>query len=258
MRRIAPLAAALLLLLPTLASAAPEDPDVRIDPRADAAMHKMSDYLSALRTVRLQAESTTDFVTAKGQKIQNVATQQMTLKRPNAFRSERQDPMVDATVRYDGKELSIYGKRTGYYATAPMPPTLTAAIDTARARYDVDAPAADLFVEDPYEQMMDDVVTGDYIGLEPIDGIATHHLAFKGHEVDWQIWIADGPHPFPLRYAITSKLEPSQPEFVVRLSHWQPDVVVPADFFTFTPPPGATRIKLEAIRQTHQGRRGAP
>jgi hypothetical protein len=255
MTRMAPWAA--LLLLPTMASAAPNDPDVRIDPRADAVMHKMSDYMSSLQTIRLRTESTTDYVTPGGQKIQSVAAQQMTVKRPNGFRSERQDPIVDATVRYDGKELSIYGKRTGYYAVAPMPPTLTAAIDVARSRYDVDAPAGDLFVEDPYGQLMEDVQTGDYIGLEPIDGVPSHHLAFRGREVDWQIWVADGPQPFPLRYAITSKLEKSQPEFVVQLSHWQPNVTVPVDFFTFTPPPGATRIKLEAAKPTHHGRRGA-
>jgi hypothetical protein len=121
-----------VLLLAPLATAAPNDPDVRIDPHADAIMRRMSDYLSSLKTVRLHAESASDLVTPAGQKIQFVVAQQMTMKRPNAFRSERQDPNVDATVRYDGKQLSVYGKRTNYYAVAPMPPTLTAALDVAR------------------------------------------------------------------------------------------------------------------------------
>jgi hypothetical protein len=234
-----------LLLLPMAARAAPPDHDVRIDPRADAAMHRMSDYLGSLQTLRVHTDSATDSVTPQGMKVQFVAGQNMTLERPNRLRTDRLDPIADATIRYDGKQLSVYGKRTHYYAIAPMPATLDATLDAARDRYGIDAPAGDLFVSNAYDQMMEDVVSGYYVGMEPIDGIPTHHLAFKGRHVDWQIWIQDGPTPLPLRYSITSKNEPSQPEFAVKLSQWQPNVPVSASEFQFLPPPGSTRIALQ-------------
>lgn len=234
-----------LLLLPIAARAAPHDRDVRIDPRADAAMRRMSDYLGSLHSFRVHADSSADSVTPEGLKVQFVAGQNLTLERPNRLRAERLDPIADATIRYDGKELSVYGKRTQYYATVPMPPTLDATLDVARDRYGIDAPAGDLFVSNAYDQMMDDVVSGYYVGMEPIDGIPAHHLAFVGRHVDWQIWIQDGPTPLPLRYSITSKNERSQPEFAVKLSQWRPNAPVSAAEFQFQPPPGSTRIALQ-------------
>jgi hypothetical protein len=245
-----------MFLVPVAAVGAPQDPDVRIDPRADAAMRSMSDYLTSLGSFRFHGSSVTDVVTHDGQKIQVVAAQNVELKRPNRLRTERQDPRMDAVVRYDGRQLSVYGKRTGYYATAPMPPRIDDAVDVARRRYGIDAPAADLFGEHPYDTLMEDVVVGHYIGLEPIEGIPCHHLAFQGRDVDWQIWIEDGERPLPRRYVITSKHDPTQPEFGVMLTNWEPNARIADHDFVFQPPPGATRIELLSLTQPRSGRRG--
>jgi hypothetical protein len=245
------------LLLPLAAAAAPTDPNVRIDPRADSAVRHMSDYLSGLQSFRFRGASVTDMVTPEGQKVETVADQRVAIKRPNRFRTDRQDPLVDATVRYDGRMISIYGKRTGYYATAPMPPNMSDAVDTLRDRFGIEAPAADLFLEDPYSYLMQDVQVGRYVGIEPIDGVPCHHLAFQGKDVDWQIWIEDGVRPLPRRYSIVSKHDVAQPEFGIMLSDWEPKAPLPDSEFAFTPPPGATRIELRTLERARtQGRRG--
>jgi hypothetical protein len=244
------------LLLPLGALAAPNDPSVQIDPRADAAMHRMSDYLSSLKSFRFHGSSVSDMVTPEGQKIQFVVDQRVAVKRPNHFRSDRQDPLVDATVRYDGRKFSVYGKRTRYYASVPAPARMSEAIDVLRDRYGIEAPAADLFVDDPYGEMMEDVITGRYVGLEPIDGIQCHHLAFQNKEIDWQIWIEDGPRPLPRRYAITSKREPGEPQFGITLSRWEPNAVLAESDFMFRPPPGATKVELRPLGPARSGRRG--
>src|SRR5437764_1151406 len=91
-----------LLLLGASVWAAPNDPQVRIDPRADAQVRKMSDYLTKLRSFRVRALSSEDLVSKEGQKIQFLADQQVELKRPNRLRVDRHDPKVDTTVRLDG------------------------------------------------------------------------------------------------------------------------------------------------------------
>jgi hypothetical protein len=252
--RIAWLSAALLLPLGTVA--APKDPDVRIDPRADEAMHRMSNYLTELKSFRFRGSTVADMVTNEGEKIQFVIEQKVAIKRPNHFRSERQGPLVDATVRYDGKSLSVYGKRSGYYAIVPAPPRMTEAIDTIRDRYGIEAPAADLYVDDAYDQMMEDVTVGRYVGLETVDGAPCHHLAFRGKEVDWQIWIDAGPQPLPRRYAITSKHEAAEPEFGITLSQWEPNARLSDSDFTFRPPPGAKQIELRPLGPARSARRG--
>jgi hypothetical protein len=112
-----------------------------------------------------------------------------------------------------------------------------------RKKYELDAPAADLFYGRPYEGLMEGVKSGQYIGLENIDGVPCHHLAFQKSEVDWQIWVEDGPKPLPRRYVITTKTMQSQPQYTVRLAMWEPEANPPAATFAFQPPPGAKRVE---------------
>jgi hypothetical protein len=247
-------AAIFIVLVPFGARAAPADPDVRIDARADEQVRRMSEYLSRLRSFRLHTRASEDHVATDGQKIQFLIEQDVQVKRPNQLRADRRDPNVDAVLRVDNGKASVFGKRTGYYAIADTKPNLNDAIDDLRGRYGIDAPAADLLVGDPYSALMEDVTVGRYVGLESIGGVSVHHLAFQGREVDWQIWIADGAQPLPLRYAITSKLQASSPQFTIDLSNWEPNATIDSAAFAFTPPPGAQRIAFAPVRHTRTGR----
>ena len=140
----------------------------RIDPRADRELRAMSDYLAKLRSFRVDVQVTDENVTTDGQKLQFVADWRVTVRRPDRLRSDRLGPSSDTVLRYDGRTYSLFGNRTGYYAVAPAPPTLDAAIDVARERYGVDAPAADLFFSRPYQELIGSVTTGRYIGIEPM------------------------------------------------------------------------------------------
>jgi hypothetical protein len=242
------------LLIPAAAWARPADKEVRIDPHADRELRRMSDYVSGLKSFRVHAMSSEDLVSSEGQKIQRLAEQEIQLKRPNKLRTDRRDPRMDAVFRYDGHQLSVYGKRTGYFATASAPSDLDDFIENARAQYGVEAPAADLLGDSPYDTLMEDVVVGRYIGLESIGGVPVHHLAYQGKDVDFQIWIQDGPKPLPLRYSITSKREPAAPEFNINLDRWEPNAVIPDRVFAFTPPPGAHRIAFMPTAKSRANR----
>jgi hypothetical protein len=233
----------LLALVPGAALAA-EAPAPAIDPAAAQHLRRMSDYLSSLQTFRVDSQVVEERVTTDGQKLQFVADSHVTLRRPNRLRTDRVGPATDVIIRYDGKTFSVAGKRTGYYAIAPAPPTLEAAIDVARDRFGIEAPAADLWVSHPYDELMSGVRAARYIDEQPIDGVMCHHLAFQGTDTDWQIWIQDGPQPLPRRYVITTKDVRGHPEFMVSLSHWEPNAPVAENEFMFVPPPGGQRIEL--------------
>ncbi len=213
-----------------------------IDPRADVLVHRMSDELANLHSFRVDAGAADEVVLKSGEKLQNVTQSRVAVKRPNRLRSDRIGPIADVVFRYDGDQISLFGKRTGMYATAKAPATLDATIDFSRDELGLEAPAADLLFSRPYKVLMDGVTSGEYVGLEPIDGVPCHHLAFRSPDVDWQIWIQDGPHPLPRRYVITTKTVPGQPEFAVRLTNWEPDAPLPDSTFKFTPPPGSKKI----------------
>jgi hypothetical protein len=214
-----------------------------IDPKADAALRRMSDYLGKLKSFRVDTTTIDEKVTTDGQKIQEVQQSKVVVKRPDAWRVDRVSPRGQAYFVYDGKQFGVANRDKNVYATVPAPPTITEAVDDARARLHIDAPAGDLIVPDSYDALTEGIITGHYIGLEPIDGVMAHHIAVTKKDTDWQIWIKDGPEAVPLRFVITSKDMPSQPQFTAELRNWQPNVSVPASAFAFTPPPGARRVE---------------
>ena len=79
---------------------------------------------------------------------------------------------------------------------------------------------------DVYEGLMAEATQGRYVAMEDVGGVRTHHLAFRGREVDWQIWIEDGDRPLPRRYLITTKWMTGAPQFGVALE--QLERVTPA------------------------------
>jgi hypothetical protein len=242
----------------TRARAQPE-PEGVIEPQADEQLHRMSDYLDGLRTFGVNTTTVDEKVSTTGQKIQERKESRVLAQRPSGLRVDRRGPVGRVVFRYDGKQFSIDAIDKNVYATEAAPPTMERAIDDARDRLHIDAPAGDLLVPHSYQALTDGLITGRYVGKEPFgDGMA-HHIAVTKKDVDYQLWISDGAQPVPLRYVITSKDMPSQPQFTVELHEWQPNAPVPAGSFAFTPRPGEKRITFAAAQphktQQQQGRR---
>ena len=215
-----------------------------IDPKADKLLHKMSDELAKAKRMQFDADHVLEAVTTDGEVLQFVARSRVAIQRPNKARSDRIGRIADATLYYDGKQISIVGKRTGLYASKPAPATLDGALDFARDELDLDAPAADLLYDDVYSGLMQDVVSASYLGTEPIGDRVCHHLAYRGKDTDWQIWIDDGKRALPCRYVITSKNVKGTPTFEVAFSNWEINPQLPENYFTFKPPRGGTEIEF--------------
>ena len=232
----------------------------QVDPRADRLLHRMSDYLAGLRSFSVNTDNTTEVVLRSGQKIQLGAASRVSVERPNRVRSDRKGQLATVSLYYDGRTVTIYGRRANLYASTTAPPTIDRTIDFLRARLDADIPAADLLFSNPYEGLMEDVVSGTDLGAAEVNGVPCHHLAYRGHETDWQIWIEDGPRPLPVKYVITSKTVSKVPEFEVELRDWNVNATFRPGFFSFQPPAGAARIEFFTLasraRQEQPTKRG--
>jgi len=68
------------------------------------------------------------------------------------------------------------------------------------------------------------------------------HLAFRTKDIDWQIWIAQGAHPYPCRYVITSKKVTGFPEYTLDIWAWKTGSEVASDSFTLAIPAGAKKL----------------
>ena len=71
------------------------------------------------------------------------------------------------------------------------------------------------------------------------------HLAFRGPDTDWQIWIETGVKPVPRKYVITSKTIAGAPQYTLKIREWKTDANAEADF-SFKAPADATKVALDS------------
>jgi hypothetical protein len=228
-----------------------EGQSTAIEPKADQLLRKMSSYLAGLEQFSIQTENTLEVVLRSGEKIQYGNPADALIQRPNKLRAERKGDIVNQEFYYDGKTLTLYHKDRNYYATVEAPPTIDEMIDFAREYLDVYAPGSDLIYKNAYSILTEDVISGFYVGMSVVGGIKCHHLAFRGNEVDWQIWIEEGDKPLPRKFIVTSKWMTGAPQFTVTIKSWNLSPKLTEDMFTFVPPKGAQ--KIDFIRLTSGG-----
>jgi hypothetical protein len=211
----------------------------QVNPEADRLLRRMSDFLGQQKSFTVRVHGTTEAILQSGQKVQVHSSGMVALKRPDKLRVEKTGDDGSAMVVCDGKTFTFYSKSQNAYVTTPAAGNLDVSLSRAQESGQVEMPGADLLYTDAYKGLMDDVVSGESLGRSMVGGVPTQHLAFRGRDVDWQIWIEEGPRPLPRKYVITSKGIDSSPEYEIVLSEWNLDPKLGDDTFRFQPPPGA-------------------
>ncbi|HVV02332.1 MAG TPA: DUF2092 domain-containing protein, partial [Verrucomicrobiae bacterium] len=126
--------------------------------------------------------------------------------------------------------------------------SLDQAMDTASERFGIPMPLEDFICSNPYRDLTDKVTSGVDIGPVDVLGVSCEHLAFTEDDIDWQVWVENGPTPVPKKFMITYKDEPDAPEYTAIFSHWDFATKLPDFLFQFEPPPGANKIKVKEMK----------
>src|SRR6267142_869208 len=242
-KRIVSVVALVVLVLsgwPQLRQAQPAG----IDPQAEKLLRRMSDYLASRQQFTLKAESTLEAVLTSGQKLQYDSPATLSVSRPNKLHAHRKGDLANQEFFYDGKTLTLYNPRENLYATTAAPPTIDAMLDFAREKLDIIAPASELLYKNAAERMLKESSSGFVVGPSVVGGVKCTHLAFRGSEVAWQIWIEDGDKPLPRKFILTSKQDKGEPEFTVLVRSWDLTPKLTDREFTFVPPKGAKKIEF--------------
>jgi hypothetical protein len=216
--------------------------------RAIDLLRRMSDYLASLPEFSVRARHLTDVMLATGQKVQFESLSDVYVRRPDRLRSNRVGEVADIELYYDGASVTLFGRRTRYYATTSAPATLDAMLDDVRARLDMEPPGADLLYSDVFAGLMADVTEAVYVGPSVVGRMPTHHLAFRARDVDWQIWIDDGARPLPRKYLITTKWSTGAPQSGVEFSDWKLTPGLDDTTFRFVPPSDGRRIDFLGVK----------
>jgi hypothetical protein len=251
--------AAILILLPALAlaaaSAGAASHDAKetstpnkaaaepaVEPQAKDALTRMGEYYKSLGAYALHQEIAHEQVINNDLKVQKQSTSDVTVRQPDHLRAiVVADDDKSHTLYFDGKTFTVFFPGKNYYAQMDAPGTTSAALQRAQADYGVELPMANFLDMAASGELLKDLTAGGLVGSSRVGGFDAEHYAYRTAEVDYQVWIASGDKPLPLKVVITSKKMPAQPEHSVVMT-WDTAPKIDDTLFAFAPPEGATKI----------------
>jgi hypothetical protein len=224
---------------------APAAADPAIDPKALDALNTMGKHLRELKSFELHADTTIDEVGDDGQKLQFGGTVDFKVRRPNGLVAEINSDRQQRTFYYDGKTLTQYAPRMGYYASVSAPATLRELADVLQNKYGISLPLNDLFRWGEGEDDAAGLTGAAFVGPAKIGGTECGHFAYRQPDVDWQVWIAR-ESKLPCKLVITTLDEAAQPQYAAVFT-WKPNVALGDKTFTFEQPKSAHKIEIAVV-----------
>ena len=221
-------------------------PPAQVDPKAVDALAKMSAYLRSLPAFQITLTTQRDDVDVYGQLITLGGGAIYKVRRPDAFSINLAAPSGSAQYIYDGKTVTVYDARTTAYIRVQAPATIRETLELAQQKFGATVPLDDLFTWSNGDPRAQALTSAHFIGKSQIAGRSTSHYAFRQPGKDWQIWIADGDQPAPLRVSIVASDDPARPQFEANLAWDLTPRFVPTTF-AFAPPPNAHAIDIHPI-----------
>ena len=218
----------------------------QVDPKAVDALAKMSAYLRSIPSFQISLQTQRDDVDMYGQLITLSGEGTYKVRRPDAFSIDLALPSLTQRYVYDGKTFIAYDPNVGSYGKVQAPSTIRATLELAEQKYGAIVPLDDLFTWSEGDDRAKALTSAHFIGKDKVAGQSANHYAFRQQGIDWQIWIADGDKPVPLRVKIVGSEDPDRPQFQADLA-WDTAPQFTSDAFVFTPPPNARSTDIQPV-----------
>jgi hypothetical protein len=207
----------------------------------------MAQFLGQTPQLSVTVRSAYDSVQSSGQKIEWNEVRTLNLQRPDLLRLETEKSNGARTlVVFDGKQISAYDEAGRAYAQAVQPGGVDETLVYFVRDLGMRLPLAAFFLSRAEAELARRVQAVEYVEKTGILGTPAHHLVGRTDTVNFQIWIADGDQPLPQHIVLTYPAAPGQPQFRARFATWNLGPASADNRFTFTPPPGASRIPFAA------------
>lgn len=221
-------------------------------PEAKKLLKGMSDFLATQKSIAFSYDANLQVVTNTKQKLGLASSGSVTLSRPDKVHTERAGGFVDVETLFDGKTLTLLGKNVNKYTQVEIPGSVDHLIDELKGKYGLPLPAADLLMTNAYDELMDGVYDAKDLGSGVVNGEECDSLAFRKVEVDFQIWISQGPQPHPCRLVITSSTVEGAPEYSLQVREWKSGADAAPGDFTFKNTANAEKIDVNDLKHSLQ------
>jgi hypothetical protein len=214
-------------------------------------LKRMAEFLAKTPQFSVNLIDNYDVIQKSGQKIEFGESRKITISRPNGLRVDLEESSGEKhTVLYDGKDITVFSPSQNVYAQTAKPGGIDEAVMYFLKDLRMRLPLAALLLSRFPAEIESRTQSLDYVEKTVIEGISTHHLAGRTETVDYQVWIAEGAQPLPLRIVLTYKNAEGQPEFRAQFSDWNLAPKVQDAQFAFTPPEGTRKIAFQAQLST--------
>jgi hypothetical protein len=232
---------------PAAPAAAANAPAPAIAEQADRIIKEMGAYIGSAQEFTFHADIIFDHVLPSGQKLQFSAAEDVVLQRPGRLYVEWDGDLGARQFWYDGKSVTLYDPATPFYASEAAPSEIDGMLDQLLPKLDFAPPLADFLYRDPYKSVRGNIQYGFDLGQNDVNGRTCRTLAFVEKDIDWQIWIENGPQLTPCKLVISYKNQPAQPQFTAVFSDWDFAPRIAEPVFTPELPPGTQKIPFATV-----------
>jgi len=214
-------------------------------PSPEELVGQMSEFLQSHGQFAFDAFVTYEALQESGQKLQFDLVQRMAVSQPDRLHwvTLRDDGSTNTVWFSDGvftmlkQPENIYGQIDGLGTIPEM-------VDVVVNEFGLVVPFSDFLLAGEESVFLRGLESSLYGGLTWVEGVWTHHVAFRSELVDFQVWIREDGDPIPQKLVITWKYEEGLPSYVARFRKWRFSLPSDESQFRFVAPPDAERIEV--------------
>jgi hypothetical protein len=236
------------LALPSAAISEEKPPAVASSPEsqdAKAVLMRMADFLGQAKAFSVNIDAVYDVLQASGQKIEFGEVRHVLIDRPNHMRVQAEMSNGEKlTMYFDGTTFIMFSPEENLFAKIEKPGSVDDVMKFIVLDLQTPIPLSMLLLASIKEELEKRITEVDFVEQTTIAGKPADHLAARTADIDFQVWVAQGEQPVPLRVVITYKHAAGQPQFSADLSDWNLAPKIEESAFAFSPPAGAQAIPL--------------
>jgi len=215
-----------------------------VDQYALDRLKQMSDRLIASKAFSYHSRSAIELQSEAGQFVTFINEAEVALQRPDKLRVNVSGDLANLQLYFDGANVSAIDPVKNIYAVSPPLANIDEMLNFIMTKAHISFPSADIMYSDPYAVMTKNLTAATVVGDSIINGVSTEHFAYREPAIDWEIWIAKGENPLPMRLAMTYKQVENHPGFLVEFADWKLNPKLKANIFEVKVPTGAKQIEF--------------
>lgn len=207
------------------------------------------DYLASMQKYSVTANTTVDGVGDDGATVQLSIRRTISVQRPDKIAVDVTGDNGNKRFVYDGKTASLFDATKNQYVSASVPNTIETALETLAQKYNVILPLQDILYKDLYDRVTPRIQAGQYLGLDTVNNVSCHHVAFTSDAADWELWIDAGDKPLPLKTSVAYREGSGRSRYSADLAGWDSSPAFTAQTFEFKPPATAMGIEISKVSE---------